>query len=232
MHHENKIYLKEEEVPKLSIVKGLAYSLPIIYYINKLTIPGDIRSCYTTSVNQYALDFICSTRAKLNGMGLQIFREIIHSEDLALLRLSLKNTYRVGSAMTLSTTMRLKPYGQTNYTLFNCSKIVLNTFSNGTVKRVLVGASDVTHLRLPGQPNVPTPEELIQLKNGRIFAMLSTREKEVLRLIVNGMYSKDIAIKLQISLETIKKHRRSLIQKSDAKNMAALVALAIKSWGF
>ena len=96
----------------------------------------------------------------------------------------------------------------------------------------MVGAIDITNLPLPGHPFVPTPEELIQLKNGRIFAMLSTREKEVLRLIVNGMYSKDIAIKLQISLETIKKHRRSLIQKSDSKKMSALVALAIKNWGF
>ena len=229
---KNKFYLEEEKLPKLVILKGLAYSLPIVYYINELTIPGDMRSCHTTSVNQYALDFICRSQSQLRGMGINIFRQIVHPDDLAALWLSLKTIYPAGSNMTLSTTMRLRPYGQTNYRRFNCSKTVMETFSDGSVKKILIGASDVTNLPLPGHRHVPTPEELIRLKNGRIFSTLSKREREVLLLIVNGMDSKDIAGKLKISLETIRKHRSNLIKKSDAKNMAALVALAIKSWGF
>jgi len=229
---KNKTDLNGEKMPKLSILKGPAYSLPIIYYINELTIPGDIRSCHTTAVNRYALGFICRTQSQLRGMGINIFKEIVHPEDLALLRLSLKITYPAGSVKTFTATMRLKPYGQTDYRLCNCSKIVLDTFSDGSVKKILIGASDVTNLPLPGHRHVPTPEELIRLKNGRIFSTLSKREREVLLLIVNGMDSKDIAGKLKISLETIRKHRSNLIKKTDAKNMAALVALAIKSWGF
>ena len=227
-----KFYTKEEQVPKLVLFKGLAYSLPIVYYINELTIPGDIHSCHTTSVNQYALDFICSTRAKLNGMGLQIFREIVHPEDLAQLKLSLKTIYPAGSDMTFTTTIRLKPYGQTTYYLFNCSKIVLETFSDGSVKKMMVGASDVTHLPLPGHTIIPTAEELIRIKNGRIFSSFSKREKEVLQLIVNCMNSKEIAVKLKVSIETIRKHRSSLIKKAGAKNIAALITLAVKSWGY
>jgi len=165
-------------------------------------------------------------------MGINIFREIIHPEDLALLKLSLKTIYAVGSSTTLTTTMRLKSYGQTDYTLFYCSKIVLETFSDGSVKRMLVSASDVTNISLPGQLNVPTPEELIQLKNRQIFSGLTIREKEVLQLIVNGMETKDIASNLKLSIETIRKHRSNLVQKTGVKNMEILVALAIKSWRF
>ena len=133
---KNKTNLKEAQMPKLSILKGSVYSLPIVYYINELTIPGDIRSCHTTSVNRYALDFICRSQSQLKGMGINIFREIVHPEDLLFLKLSLKTTYLAGSDMTFTTTMRLKPYGQTNYRLFTCSKIVLETFSDGSVKRM------------------------------------------------------------------------------------------------
>jgi len=97
---------------------------------------------------------------------------------------------------------------------------------------MLVSASDVTNISLPGQLNVPTPEELIQLKNRQIFSGLTIREKEVLQLIVNGMETKDIASNLKLSIETIRKHRSNLVQKTGVKNMEILVALAIKSWRF
>jgi len=229
---KNKTNLKEAQMPKLSILKGSVYSLPIVYYINELTIPGDIRSCHTTSINRYGLDFICRSQSQLKGMGINNFKEIVHPEDLAFLKLSLKTTYPVGSVMTLTTTMRLKPYGQTSYRRFNCSKIVLETFSDGSVKRMLVGASDITNIPLPGHQAVPTPEELIQIKNGRIYATITNREREVLRLLVNGLKSKEMAIELMLSPETVKKHRSSMIQKADVKTIAALIAMAVKSWGY
>lgn len=165
-------------------------------------------------------------------MGINNFKEIVHPDDLAFLKLSLKTTYPAGSVMTLTTTMRLKPYGQTSYRRFTCSKIVLETFSDGTVKKMLVAASDITNIPLPGQLTVPTPDELIQIKNGRIYASITNREREVLRLIVNGMESKEMAISLLISIETIKKHRSSIIAKADVKTIAALIKLAVKSWGY
>jgi len=229
---KNKTNLKKELMPKLSILKGSVYSLPLVYYINELTIPGDIRSCHTTSINRYGLDFICRSQSQLRGMGINNFREIVHPDDLEFLKLSLKTTYPVGSVMTLTTTMRLKPYGQTSYRLFTCSKIVLETFSDGTVKKILVAAKDVTNIPPAGQLTVPTPEEHVQIKNGRIYSTITIREKEVLRLLVNGMDSKTMAGKLMISLDTVKKHRSSLIQKAGVKTVAGLTALAIKSWGF
>ena len=229
---KNKINLNDEQKSKLSILKGAAYLLPIVYYINELTIPGDIRSCHTTYVNRYALDFICRSQSQLRGMGLQTFQEIVHPEDLAALKLSLKIVYPSGLIPTFTTMMRLRPYGQTAYRSFKCSKNVVETFSNGMVKKMMVAASDVTHLPLPGQINVPTAEELLQLKNGRIFSTLSARERDVLLLIVKGMDSDEIAGKLKIGIETLRKHRSNLIQKTDSKSMAALVALAIKNWGF
>jgi DNA-binding NarL/FixJ family response regulator len=57
---------------------------------------------------------------------------------------------------------------------------------------------------------------------------LTKREKEVLKLIADGLSSQEIADKLFISLRTVETHRLNLNQKLDVKNTAGLVKEAIK----
>jgi len=52
--------------------------------------------------------------------------------------------------------------------------------------------------------------------------ILSKREKEVLRLMFDGLTNKEIADKLFISFETVKSHRKNILQKTGSKNTAAL----------
>lgn len=57
---------------------------------------------------------------------------------------------------------------------------------------------------------------------------LTKREKEILKLIADGLSSQEIADKLFISLRTVETHRLNLNQKLDVKNTAGLVKEAIK----
>jgi DNA-binding CsgD family transcriptional regulator len=57
---------------------------------------------------------------------------------------------------------------------------------------------------------------------------LTKREKEILKLIAEGLSSQEIADKLFISLRTVETHRLNLNQKLDVKNTAGLVKEAIK----
>jgi DNA-binding NarL/FixJ family response regulator len=57
---------------------------------------------------------------------------------------------------------------------------------------------------------------------------LTKREKEILKLIADGMSSQEIAETLFISLRTVETHRLNLNQKLDVKNTAGLVKEAIK----
>jgi len=52
---------------------------------------------------------------------------------------------------------------------------------------------------------------------------LSIREIEVLGLIMQGLTNIEIAEKLFISYETVKTHRKHILEKTDAKNTAALI---------
>ncbi len=57
---------------------------------------------------------------------------------------------------------------------------------------------------------------------------LTTREQELLKLIVNGYTNQEIADKVFLSVETIKTYRKNLIQKLGAKNSMILVKIALE----
>ncbi len=57
---------------------------------------------------------------------------------------------------------------------------------------------------------------------------ISRREKEVLLLIAEGLTNNEIAEKLFISIPTVNTHRKSLLEKLDAKNTAILIGKASK----
>lgn len=59
------------------------------------------------------------------------------------------------------------------------------------------------------------------------FNCLTTREKEVLRLIVSSHSNKEAAKILNISHRTIDVHRARVMEKMRAENLAELVAMAI-----
>jgi two-component system invasion response regulator UvrY len=52
---------------------------------------------------------------------------------------------------------------------------------------------------------------------------LSSRELEVIKLIKNGLSSKEISTQLNISLKTVEVHRHNILKKLNLKNSAALV---------
>lgn len=60
---------------------------------------------------------------------------------------------------------------------------------------------------------------------------LSSRESEVLRLSLGGDSSKMIAEKLFISIQTVKNHKRNMMEKTCAANIAELITLClVNSW--
>ena len=58
---------------------------------------------------------------------------------------------------------------------------------------------------------------------------LTPREKEVFRLLGNGLLNKQIAVELKISVKTVESHRCSIMKKLDMDTPAELVRFAIES---
>jgi DNA-binding NarL/FixJ family response regulator len=69
----------------------------------------------------------------------------------------------------------------------------------------------------------------VLLKNDRIQRItLTSRERELLKLIVEGFPNSEIAQKMCLGYETIKSYRKNLILKLNAHNTAMLVRMALE----
>ncbi len=60
---------------------------------------------------------------------------------------------------------------------------------------------------------------------------LTTRERQVLDLIVAGRLNKQIADDLNISIKTVEAHRANIMQKVQARTMADLMRIALRAGG-
>ncbi len=58
---------------------------------------------------------------------------------------------------------------------------------------------------------------------------ISSREKEVLHMIAYEHTTAEIAAQLYISLDTVKTHRRHLLDKMGARNVAGLIRRAYET---
>jgi DNA-binding NarL/FixJ family response regulator len=80
----------------------------------------------------------------------------------------------------------------------------------------------------------PVAREIVQQmreparKGDEPFTQLSTREREVLRLIAEGLSAKEIAGRLGISAKTVEAHRTSLMRKLGVRKATELVRYAVR----
>lgn len=69
---------------------------------------------------------------------------------------------------------------------------------------------------------------LSKQEGSSVFAILSTRERQVLQLIAEGKATKEIAKDLFLSIKTIESHRRQIMDKLNLHNVAELTKYAIR----
>lgn len=93
----------------------------------------------------------------------------------------------------------------------------LNTINNGKTYYGREVITEYINAQKEVKPNLE-PEDSI----------ITQREKEVLKLIIEGLTTTEMSEKLFVSKYTIDSHRRNLLAKLDVKNTADLVRLAIE----
>ena len=73
--------------------------------------------------------------------------------------------------------------------------------------------------------------EYIDLAGGRspsAFSILSPRERQVLQLLAEGTSTKEMAVRLKVSVKTVETHRRQIMEKLDIHSVAELTKYAIR----
>jgi DNA-binding CsgD family transcriptional regulator len=110
----------------------------------------------------------------------------------------------------------------------------LEFLDNGALKVTVISADDITHLvkgdfywgRIEYGIDERRAHHLFSTNKTDIpYDILSDREKEVLKLVAEGMESKEIGEALFISSHTVDNHRRNMIAKLGARDTTALVQI-------
>lgn len=69
---------------------------------------------------------------------------------------------------------------------------------------------------------------LADAEAGSVFALLSAREREVLQMLAEGLATKEIAGRLNLSVKTVESHRRAVMDKLEIRSIAALTKFAVR----
>ena len=126
--------------------------------------------------------------------------------------------------------------------MYNRSEFVKNLLESGTDgyilknagKKVLISAIQAVSR---GEPyysaeitqTIMRSYQKTRFFNPSIYAELSNREKEVIRLIASEKTTQEIADELCLSTHTIDTHRKNILAKLDVKNATGIVKYALQS---
>ncbi len=102
--------------------------------------------------------------------------------------------------------------------------------------RSLVLHTDITHLKPEGTPcfsiiGLDGDPSYYNIQDTEIFTrsydLFTKRERDILKQIVEGKSSKEIAIELHLSLHTVNTHRKNILLKAACKSPVDLIIKAI-----
>ncbi|MGJ7032825.1 response regulator [Niabella hirudinis] len=116
---------------------------------------------------------------------------------------------------------------------FNQQAVIRNMMDNGASGYVLKNADkeellEAIHIVLTGKTYFSLEAAASLKDTNRGLPLVTRREKEVLQLIAQGLTNVEISTQLFISVPTVNTHRKSLLEKFDAKNTAILISKAIR----
>jgi DNA-binding NarL/FixJ family response regulator len=116
---------------------------------------------------------------------------------------------------------------------FNQQSFIQKMMSNGASGYVLKNATqaellEAIELVMKGKTYLSHEASQSLRREDAGAIILTRREKEVLELIADGLTNNEIGKQLFISVSTVDTHRKNLLAKFEAKNIAALIKAAMQ----
>jgi DNA-binding NarL/FixJ family response regulator len=177
--------------------------------------------------------------AASQGEALQICKA--DSPDLVLIDFSLTQLNGIATI-----TQILCDYPQIRVVILSagdCADAVTEAFRSGARAFVLRGESGSTLLEVMDVVSkggfylsIELHRQLLQRVQSRRTELdgqspelesLSPRELEVLRLVASGQSTKDVAVTIGLTIETVRSYRKTMMKKLRVSNVAVLTAFAI-----
>jgi DNA-binding NarL/FixJ family response regulator len=151
--------------------------------------------------------------------------------DVLLLDISLPDGNGIELCKEFTTRYpKLKILALTTYSEYTTVQQMLNNGALGYVLKNAMSEEVIEGIRTvaEGEKFLCHEVDVLMKRRSNTNIWLTPREKELLKLIVEGYTNPEIAEKISLSSETIKGYRKNLLLKLDVKNTAMLVKKAME----
>ena len=198
------------------------------------------RCCmFTVDVFKGQYDFASDSFADIFGFKLNLLQNINEQDDLLETRIHPEDSVQlIDKQIKHSQFIYSLPFESRNdyqqtfqFRMLNRSKKYINIISRQQVIRkdrngkawIVMGVMDISPDQIPTKT---IKHSVLNLKTGDIInpgflnseMQLTNREKDILRLIRQGLLSKEIAYKFGVSIYTINNHRKNILAKLNVDN--------------
>lgn len=189
----------------------------------------DLGAMSNLYMNKFGCDILHHSSEELRLLGSEYFRRFFPSEEILDIKGALLQFVEAADHNQVhSLLQRVRPNTHSDYSwYFTTSRLVVSS-TNPQSNNLVHIAVPVNTLNLAGHriSNMMENDEYIR-KNFRKFNLLSVREKEIIKLIVEGKSSYEIADILFRSIHTINTHRKNIIHKLEVNSLAGLIKFAV-----
>ncbi|WP_343689582.1 LuxR C-terminal-related transcriptional regulator [Chitinophaga sp.] len=213
---------KENELLKTRIkwLETLLDHVPAMLYTHQ----NDIKT--VNWCNRYMEEVTGYTQAEMSSMGLDFFKAVMHPEDFDLAVIAQQSFQENKSVF--GGVLRFRKRDTEHWCWLVGLAMPFTRDEAGNVRDVICAFLDLTMAMDTNDQLAEAMREVLRRHNDDLLAKLTIREKEILKLAVNGLNNKEIAESLNLSRHTIETHRKNIRIKLKVRNTTELVALARK----
>jgi len=222
--HQAKMFLVNN-----SLTKKILAIEDVGDYIPGSVMVQDLDIMVNTYMNQFGCDFLRNSSEELRLMGGEYFDRFFPAEEMKLLKPELFQLVKEQDTNKLhSFYQRVRPNADHDYSWYlTTSRLYPAEHAAEGYKMVHIAIA-ANMLSYAGKKlNQLVGEDIFIRQNLARFNLLTSREKQIISLIVEGRSSYEIAESLFISQHTVNAHRKNIIHKLENNSLCQLVKIAV-----
>lgn len=180
-------------------------------------------------MNKFGCDILRKSSEELREMGPEYFNRYFPPEELKFFKKELLLFISDGDANNLhSFLQRVRSDVNADYKWYFTTSRIIQSPEDGINPSLVNISVPINMLSSTGarMRNLIENDEYMR-KNFHRFGQLSMREKEIIKMIVEGKSSHEIADVLFRSIHTINTHRKNIIHKLGVNSLAELIKFAV-----
>lgn len=205
---------------KVQWLESILYQVPAMVY----TCNNNTKTI--TWCNQCLLDTTGYSWEEIDRLGMEFFRHIMHPDDIKLAPVA-QQSFRNNKGK-FGGLARVRKKGEEEFRWLLGLEVPFSHDEQGQVEELVCAFIDLTDAIDTNLQISTALAEILRRQNENLLNKLTTREKDVLALAVQGWNNKEIALQLNLSRYTVETHRKNIRLKLKVRNTSELVAVARK----